>query len=74
VGHPVKHDFREHVRSFARGERDKLSVQSLISGHYKMQPYGPQRSLRKLIWLEPYWRGPEDAPIPIRPHSFESST
>lgn len=68
VGTPVKHDFREHVRAFARGERSKLSVQSLISGHFKMQPHGPQRSLRKLIWLEPYWRGPEDAPIPLRPH------
>lgn len=70
VGTPVKHDFREHVRAFARGERSKLSVQSPISGHYKMQPHGPQHSLRKLIWLEPYWRGPEDAPIPLRPHVF----
>jgi hypothetical protein len=59
-------DLRPELRRYLSGERSSPSVQVLVSGHYKMQPHGPQNSLRKLIWREPYWRGPEDAPIPIR--------
>jgi hypothetical protein len=28
-----------------------------VSGFWREQPHGPQRSLRKTLWLEPYWRG-----------------
>ncbi len=64
----LKHDLRPEVRRYLAGERKSLSVQVLVSGHYKMQPHGPGSSLRKLIWRQPFWRGPEDAPIPIRSH------
>jgi hypothetical protein len=40
----------------------KLGWRSEVAGHFKMQPYGPQRALRKLIFVESYKRGPEDAP------------
>jgi len=63
---PVRHDFRDLVRAYARGEAKKLSVQGFIAGHIKYnQPYGPGSTLRKRIWIEPYWRGPEDAPIAL---------
>lgn len=68
VGKPVKHDFRGAVASFLAGESTKLSVQSRVAGHYRAQPFGPKASQRKIIWVEPYWRGPEDAPIAVRPH------
>lgn len=29
----------------------------LVTGHWKHQPYGPERSLRKYIFILPYWRG-----------------
>lgn len=29
----------------------------LVTGHWKHQPYGPERSLRKYIYILPYWRG-----------------
>ncbi len=67
----IKTDLRPEVRRYLGGERRSLSVQVLVAGHYKMQPHGPRNSLRKLIWREPYWRGPEDAPIPIRGHNLE---
>ena len=35
------------------------SVASYVRGHRKMQPCGPQRSLRKPIWVDPYWRNLE---------------
>jgi hypothetical protein len=70
VGSPVRHDFREHVAAFTAGKVLEISVQSFVAGHYKMQPHGPRNALRKLIWLEPYWRGPEEAPIALRPHKL----
>lgn len=62
-------DCRPAVRQFLSGERPHgpVNVQTLVSGHWKQQPYGPQASLRKTIWLEPYWRGPDDAPILVKP-------
>lgn len=30
-----------------------------VSGFWREQPHGPQRSLRKTLWVEPYWRGGE---------------
>ena len=64
-------DLTEHVRSFQLGERHKgkkLEVQFMVIGHRKMQAHGPGRSLRKQIWVQPYWKGPENAPIAVRPH------
>ena len=37
----------------------ELSIRTLVSGHWRNQPYGPERSLRRLQWIEPFWRGPE---------------
>ena len=57
------------VREYLEGKSHRSpSVQVLVSGHYKMQPHGTKNSLRKLIWRAPFWRGPDDAPIPIRAH------
>lgn len=45
------------------GNGSPLFVRTLVSGHWKMQPYGPKHSQRKLIRIEPFWRGPLDAPV-----------
>lgn len=37
--------------------------QSYVHAHQTHQPYGPRHSLRKVMWIEGYWRGPKDAPI-----------
>jgi len=34
-----------------------------VSGHPRNQAHGPGRSLRKVIDIDPYLKGPEDAPI-----------
>jgi len=67
---PVSHDFRKVVRAYSLGEGKKLDVQSFVRGHWKSQPHGPGSSLRKAIFVEPYWRGPEDAPIALRKHKL----
>lgn len=35
----------------------------LVGPHPRMQPYGPGRSLVKRIWIAPYIKGPEGAPL-----------
>jgi len=37
-----------------------------VRGHFKWQPYGPKHARRKLIWIDPYVRGPKDrTPKPV---------
>lgn len=69
---PVKVDLRNEVRSFILSGNLKkpLSVQILVVGHWKRQVHGTGREQRKWIFVEPYWRGPEDMPIAVRPHAI----
>lgn len=65
----VKVDCRQHVRDYIAGASGKtLSVQHMVRGHWKMQTHGEKSSQRKFIHVEPYWRGPDDAPIALRNH------
>lgn len=74
VGGRVTHDCSEAVRDALQDPRKRATpaVQILVRGHWKMQAYGPQHSLRKPIHIEPYWRGPEDAPILVHDHEIET--
>jgi hypothetical protein len=64
LGHPITVDCRPAIASYLAGERHAPpSVQTLVRGHWKRQVVGVGRSGRKIIHVEPYWRGPEDAPI-----------
>jgi hypothetical protein len=70
-GAPVLVDARDKVASWARGENRSSrspTVRTLVRGHWKMQPYGKGSSLRKVIWRQPFWRGPEDGPAVVRDH------
>jgi len=44
------------------GQRNrwKIRKRSVTIGHWRSQAHGPARSLRKRIWIEPYWRGPRE--------------
>lgn len=68
-GRPITVDCRPAIRAFLCGSKAgaPASVQTLVRGHYKRQVIGVSRTGRKVIWIEPYWRGPEDAPILARP-------
>jgi len=70
VGAPVNVDCRKAIKEAIQKPRKGhvLTVRSLVRGHWKMQPHGPRNSLRKLIFREPFWRGPKDAPIVKREH------
>lgn len=62
---PVSFDARPALRTYLR-EGKSPTVQGIVRGHWKRQPCGSNRSGRKMIHVEPYWRGPEDAPIVVR--------
>jgi hypothetical protein len=57
----------EDEESTPRGSYE-VKVRVKVRGHFKLQPYGPGASLRKLIFREPYWRGPEEGAVVIRSH------
>lgn len=66
----VSHDFHNVVSDYVHGDGKKITVQSLVAGHWRHQAYGEGRKLRKYIFIDPYWRGPEDAPIAKREHKL----
>jgi len=69
LSRPVKVDLRSEVSAYMAGTRGKkLSLQHCVCGHWKWQRCGKDNEQRKWIHVEPYWRGPDDAPIALRPH------
>ena len=71
LGAPVTIDLRQHVRDFLAGSGRKgvsPKVQFLVRGHWRHQVCGPGRVDRKYIHIEPFWKGPEDARVLLRPH------
>lgn len=40
----------------------------VVSGHWRQQPHGPNRSLRKRIWIPDYIKGPDGTPLLVREH------
>lgn len=49
------------------GTARPLNHQVIVAGHWKSQPYGPNRESRKTIWIEPYERGPDVAEMVAKP-------
>lgn len=65
----IKVDCRQYVSDVCSGRASSApTVQSLVKGHTKRQAFGKGNAQRKFIFVEPYWRGPEDAPIALRSH------
>lgn len=59
------------VRRYDRdgsGSGQPLGSRIKVQGHWKTQAHGKAFSLRKIIHVEPYWRGPDIAEVVNRPH------
>lgn len=56
-------------------DRTAYAVQTrhIVRGHFKQQPHGPNGADRKTVWVEPYWRGPEDGPRLVA-RTYETGT
>lgn len=46
-----------------RGSTRKLTKRFVVSGHWKVQRFGPNRAQSKIIFVEPYSKGPEAADV-----------
>jgi hypothetical protein len=56
----VANDLREHVSDYLSGDAKRLyKARRIVRGHWRNQPWGPGGSLRRLIWIAPFWKGPE---------------
>lgn len=62
----VSIDVRDQLRESVLSGTGDLHTQTLVRGHWKLQPCGPGRVDRKPIHVLPYWRGPLDAPVALR--------
>ena len=67
----VVHNFTQAFKDYCDGDGSKLTVQCVVTGHWRNQACGKGMQDRKRIFIEPYWRGPEDAPIAVRPHKLK---
>lgn len=45
-----------------------LAVRFQVQGHWRQQAVGPNHSERRLTWIQPYWKGPENADVLARKH------
>ena len=68
VGRPLSVNLASSVRDVCRHGGSAPSYQTLVRGHRKRQVIGIGRTGRRVIWVDPYWRGPEGAPILARPY------
>lgn len=53
----------EEVRDETPGSPANYSHRFLVRGHWRKQPCGPERKMRKITWVVPYVKGPENKPF-----------
>ena len=72
---PVSIDVTKHVRQYMCGtlEEKMYTVRWLVRGHYRQQAYGPGRSQRKRVWIEPFWKGPEAANMKAKDYKLKET-
>lgn len=46
----------------------KLNYRFIVQGHWRNQAWGKDMSLRKLMFISPYWKGPEFTDVVNSPH------
>lgn len=62
VGKSVRADAAYGVKA-ASEEGRKILKRFRVRGHFRNQPYGPERSLVKRRWIAPFWKGPDLAEL-----------
>lgn len=69
----VSVDVRQSIRDFIDGRAAKgPTLRVLVRGHWRLQPCGAGSESRKMIQIEPYWRGDEGAPVAVRSHIVDN--
>ena len=61
------------VRSGSREVAFRLKHRHIVRGHYRNQAHGPDRSLRTRIWIQPFWKGPEEGAALVHTYKIDGS-
>lgn len=65
-GRALRVDCVQDVRDYVAGKRSVTpKVTTLVRGHWRNQVHGAARALRKLIWIQPFYRG--EGAMVVRP-------
>lgn len=74
LGGTVQVDLRAQLKQYLseRGSGISPSVQFLVRGHWRNQVCGAGRADRRYIWIEPYWKGPEESRVLLRTHFLKN--
>lgn len=51
-----------------RSRQNKTLYRYIVRGHWRNQAYGEGRSKRKLLWIQPFYKGPEMSEVVNRPY------
>lgn len=62
------------LSKYLAGNGRIMTKRFMVMGHMRNQPYGPDGSTRRLIWIKPYWKGNLENPILIRDHVYDNHT
>lgn len=64
------------VRERASAEHKTVDWQNrwIVSGHWRNQPWGPERKRVRPIWIAPYVKGPDSAPLKPAAHRLFVAT
>ena len=63
--HTARHNGPGTPRRETPDDRNTRTERVWVTGHWRNQPYGPGRSLRRPVYIHPFLRGPDDAPIKL---------
>lgn len=68
--HPAKKYAEDHGDDDVEFEGPWYSHRFLVRGHWKRQRHGEGGTERKIIWVAPYIKGPEDKPLVVKDKIF----
>jgi hypothetical protein len=69
VGHSIVLSRQEREMYESKGEGTwRTSYRFIVQGHWRNQAHGPKMSQRKLIFIEPHYKGPSFTDVVNNPH------
>jgi hypothetical protein len=63
--------YRPNDEGTASIEPKQWSHRWLVDGHWRLQPCGPQHKDRRLTWINPFVKGPDDKPFKAKQTIYE---
>lgn len=69
ISRPITINMIQAAKNYiSKGARFSCKSRWMVRGHWRRQAHGPGRKKRKLVFVEPHWKGPECGSILVRPH------